>query len=1671
MKLKRMLSLLAVFCMVMTMVGSIMVPAVAAGDTVVITTADQLCAIAAGDMSADYELGADIDLTGKDYTPIGTPNAPFKGTFDGKYHKISGLKIEGAASCVGLFGVNAGTVRNITLAEDCSISGSSYVGAIAGRNNGIIEDCISDATVSYTAASGLSNKTYKLLSQNLCQWGDNALTSNGSYVDSTTYSRRPSMLQRIQNANPDLLCFQEVSFRNYNYNGKTITAWDTYLRNKLTDYTIYGTYRADNDTEGVTVGWKTAQFEQVEQGMFWLSENPDAPRSQQVKAWGAGCVRACTWVLLKDISTGQHLALYCTHFDHLADVPLPREKGALVVTAKMEDKKAELLAQYPDAMFIVTGDFNEEEDCAGYKNVDKGLGGWLDDARYAYQGEAIADLTYGDNINSVTDSDGIIDYIFTDSATIQVTDFKVLTDYYNNMRPSDHHGIYAEFSKANNNAIGGICGSNGGTLQRIIARGSAEGEGAKGVGSLIGSNSGFAECIYSTDAEGAIDHGRKQEIAQLPEEAALSVVLALNKHAQKGVFTILEEEYALVGGREMRVPVCLTVNGDDYAVYAGETYTAADFGIEGYSYFFNGELVEGDTFLIPEGGGVLNTVASVSTVEWEETGGEFAVESMKDWIYLWLHQDYFASRDITIHLLTDLDFSTATASQFTTMQDPAFSFNGHGFTIRNWGSEEEPKNQIGFFTVENGEGGMNFIKNVNFENCHLWDKETDGGAGTTLVYAVVHGNAGMEGLPAEFRMENVHVKNCSLGADSSEANAFLLSRYGVSGKEINVYLKNCSVKESVLDANNGDHKGFLIGKIRSNSQGNQANFYMEDCIVEGNTLENSNGFTGFAFGNIEATGVDAYLKNVAILNNTASGTKDGAIIGHMNKGGVVCEGVLMQGNTLNQSTRYVIASDGNAPVNVTTSAIYCDNTDLTGVVDGKSNGLTGGAEAVASGEAGYGINQLLEEPAFRWSLDEEGGYIPTKDASKQIRKVTIRGIGETATYLNGGSVFTLDAEGEYELIEGEATIENNQMVVNMDLLFAKEVTITDVTSAVSGGEYDIRSLSDFIYLYNHRDFFRNRNIIIHLRCDLDLSDPSAADFHGFDDPYFSFDGHGNTIENWGTEEAPAMAKALFFPVNGGGLNYIKNLKLENCHLTENTEDEYGDGNNALVYTSQQGNGGQAGLPSNLTLEGITIKGCSLTTENEASALLLGRYAPASGNHTVNIKNITVEDSVLDAGEMDHKGLLIGKPRSNNAGGRAVFNVEDCYLYNNEIVNAGDKNVGFVFGTAEGNAVTVNLNNIGIIGNKMTHSADGALIGYSDGGIVTAKNMLIAGNALTANKSYLIANKSGVGSVSLTDVYSDATALTGAVEGGSQSHIPNKSNMQAGLNCYTINRKLSTPSFYWGMAEGLPAPTTAANQTARLTLVDKESAYLADCYIDGGESITFTYESAYYEILSATGGAMEGDTFTMPEGGKDVTMKVIENFCAHLYKEENAEPIEGNQHKIPCENGCGVDKIIDCTFGDWVPEERQGEDFHARYCVCGQEEAVACSHTKISHTENTMTHIYSCPVCGNLGAEEECTLMVDGTNLPAIGEQGQVPSHCSKGCGNTEHTLQVMGGDVNNNSAVTMADVVLLLRYLSGSIEAGDLQAGAGNVYTQDGFGENFGINTADAIMILKYILG
>ncbi|EOS73744.1 hypothetical protein C819_03544, partial [Lachnospiraceae bacterium 10-1] len=47
-------------------------------------------------LSAHYKLGADIDLLGEAFTPIGTSSLYFTGSLDGDGHVLRGLKVSAA---------------------------------------------------------------------------------------------------------------------------------------------------------------------------------------------------------------------------------------------------------------------------------------------------------------------------------------------------------------------------------------------------------------------------------------------------------------------------------------------------------------------------------------------------------------------------------------------------------------------------------------------------------------------------------------------------------------------------------------------------------------------------------------------------------------------------------------------------------------------------------------------------------------------------------------------------------------------------------------------------------------------------------------------------------------------------------------------------------------------------------------------------------------------------------------------------------------------------------------------------------------------------------------------------------------------------------------------------------------------------------------------------------------------------------------------------------------------------------------------------------------------------------------------------------------------------------------------------------------------------------------
>ena len=140
-----------------------------------------------GKTDINITLDKNIDLTGKNWTPIGTDyDNSYTGTFDGSGHTITGLTFTTNDEYAGLFGWlnRAGTVKNVVMEgvqitshqiyggsiggvvgsswgtiENCSVSGSVsgtvYVGGVVGAQiGGSITGCSSSATVKGTVDVG-----------------------------------------------------------------------------------------------------------------------------------------------------------------------------------------------------------------------------------------------------------------------------------------------------------------------------------------------------------------------------------------------------------------------------------------------------------------------------------------------------------------------------------------------------------------------------------------------------------------------------------------------------------------------------------------------------------------------------------------------------------------------------------------------------------------------------------------------------------------------------------------------------------------------------------------------------------------------------------------------------------------------------------------------------------------------------------------------------------------------------------------------------------------------------------------------------------------------------------------------------------------------------------------------------------------------------------------------------------------------------------------------------------------------------------------------------------------------------------------------------------------------------------------------------------------------------
>ena len=137
-----------------------------------VTTADGLKNVAKlvneeGKTDINITLDTDLTLTGE-WTPIGTESQPYTGTFNGKDKTITELKITGSNDYVGLFGRigSGGAVKNVILTE-VNVTAGTSVGGIAGQNDGTVENCSVNGTVTgrgFTDTGGIVGTNYGTIS-------------------------------------------------------------------------------------------------------------------------------------------------------------------------------------------------------------------------------------------------------------------------------------------------------------------------------------------------------------------------------------------------------------------------------------------------------------------------------------------------------------------------------------------------------------------------------------------------------------------------------------------------------------------------------------------------------------------------------------------------------------------------------------------------------------------------------------------------------------------------------------------------------------------------------------------------------------------------------------------------------------------------------------------------------------------------------------------------------------------------------------------------------------------------------------------------------------------------------------------------------------------------------------------------------------------------------------------------------------------------------------------------------------------------------------------------------------------------------------------------------------------------------------------------------------------
>lgn len=239
--------------------------------------------------------------------------------------------------------------------------------------------------------------------------------------------RRDVMLKVIESRNPDIICTQEVIYKEY-----------AFLKDNLKGFSSYGFVGPEMDpyTDGYhligknVIFWNKKRYEFISAGNYWLSDTPEIGGSM---SWGTARARHCNWVRLKDRKSGAEFRVLDLHLDHISEEARQAQMDFVIKEA------SQYAGDFPQ---IICGDFNSGITSVSLRSLHSA--GWDDTYEKIHGDSEVGFTCHSFKGPERTKKLGHrIDFIFS-HGPIVAKDSEIVKDCVNGIWPSDHYFIWAD---------------------------------------------------------------------------------------------------------------------------------------------------------------------------------------------------------------------------------------------------------------------------------------------------------------------------------------------------------------------------------------------------------------------------------------------------------------------------------------------------------------------------------------------------------------------------------------------------------------------------------------------------------------------------------------------------------------------------------------------------------------------------------------------------------------------------------------------------------------------------------------------------------------------------------------------------------------------------------------------------------------------------------------------------------------------------------------------------------------------------------------------------------------------------------------------------------------------------------------------------------------------------